>query len=104
MKALGTSTRLPKLPNVPTLSEQGLADMAFTGWVGICAPVGTPQAVIDRMGSAVSEVLAQPAVRESLVKQVTEPVGAGPAKFGELIQRDAAIWKKIVTDSNAQLD
>jgi tripartite-type tricarboxylate transporter receptor subunit TctC len=56
------------------------------------------------MSNAVNEVLAQPAVRESLVKQVTEPVGAGPAKFGELIQRDAALWKKIVTDSNAQLD
>ena len=102
--AMGTSARLPKLPNVPTLTEQGLADMAFTGWVGICAPVGTPQAVVDRMSNAVNEVLAQPAVRESLVKQVTEPVGAGPAKFGELIQRDAAQWKKIVTDSNAQLD
>lgn len=102
--ALGTSARLPKLPDVPTLAEQGLSDMAFTGWVGICAPVGTPQAVVDRLGSAVTAVLAQPAVRESLVKQVTEPVGAGPARFAELIQRDAALWKKIVTDSNAQLD
>ncbi|MBU3737737.1 MAG: tripartite tricarboxylate transporter substrate binding protein [Rhodoferax sp.] len=102
--AMGTSARLPKLPGVPTLAEQGLSDMAFTGWVGICAPVGTPQAVVERMGSAVAEVLARPAMRESLVKQVTEPVGAGPARFGELIQRDAALWKKIVTDSNAQLD
>lgn len=102
--ALGTSARLPKLPDVPTLAELSLSDMAFTGWVGICAPVGTPQAAVDRMGSAVSAVLAQPAVRESLVKQVTEPVGAGPARFGELIQRDAALWKKIVTDSSAQLD
>ena len=49
-------------------------------------------------------MLAQPAVRESLVKQVTEPVGAGQVRFAELIQRDAALWKKIVTDSNAQLD
>ena len=102
--ALGTSARLPKLPDVPTLAELGLADMAFTGWVGICAPVGTPQAAVDRMGSAVTAVLAQPAVRESLVRQVTEPVGAGPARFAELIQRDAALWKKLVTDSNAQLD
>jgi tripartite-type tricarboxylate transporter receptor subunit TctC len=102
--ALGTSARLPKLPDVPTLAELGLSDMAFTGWVGICAPVGTPQAVVDRLGGAVTAVLAQPAVRESLIKQVTEPVGAGPARFAELIQRDAALWKKIVTDSNAQLD
>ena len=102
--AMGTSARLPKLPDVPTLSELGLSDMAFTGWVGICAPVGTPQAAVDRMGSAVTAVLAQPAVRESLVKQVTEPVGAGQVRFAELIQRDAALWKKIVTDSNAQLD
>jgi tripartite-type tricarboxylate transporter receptor subunit TctC len=102
--ALGTSARLPKLPDVPTLAEQGLSDMAFTGWVGICAPVGTPQAVVDRLGGAVAAVLAQPAMRESLIKQVTEPVGAGPARFAELIQRDAALWKKIVTDSNAQLD
>ena len=102
--ALGTSARLPKLPDVPTLAEIGLSDMAFTGWVGICAPVGTSQAVVDRMGSAVTAVLAQPAVRESLVRQVTEPVGAGPARFAELIQRDATLWKKLVTDSNAQLD
>ena len=102
--AMGTGARLPKLPDVPTLAEQGLSDMAFTGWVGLCAPVGTPQPVIERIAAAVTEVMAQPAVRESLVRQVTVPVGAGPAVFGELILRDAALWKKLVADSGAQLD
>ncbi len=102
--ALGTEARLPKLPQVPTLAEQGLSDMAFTGWVGLCAPVGTPQSVIDRVSRAVTDVLTRPAVRDSLAKQVTEPVGAGPATFAELIERDAAIWKKLVVDSKAQLD
>jgi tripartite-type tricarboxylate transporter receptor subunit TctC len=102
--ALGTAARLPKLPQVSTLAEQGLADLAFTGWVGLCAPVGTAPGVVDRLGAAVSEVLARAAVRESLAKQITEPVGSGSDRFAELIQRDAALWKKLVVDSGAQLD
>jgi tripartite-type tricarboxylate transporter receptor subunit TctC len=106
VKALGTGTpeRLPKLPQVPTMAEQGLGDLGFTGWVGLCAPVGTPPAVVNKVADAVKAAVAQPALREQLVKQVTDPVGGGPEQFSALIQRDAAAWKKIVVDSHAQLD
>lgn len=102
--AIGTSARLPRLPNVPTIAELGLGDVAYTGWVGICAPLGTPAAVVNKVSAAVQKALGDPAVREAFAKQTAEPVGSSPDKFGELIARDSAIWGKIVADSGAKLD
>ncbi len=102
--APATPQRLPKLPNIPTVAEQGLADLGFGGWVGLCAPLGTPPAVVQKVAAAVKAAVAQPALRDQLTAQVTNPAGDGPEAFGALIQRDAAAWKKVIVDSKAQLD
>ncbi|WP_425257644.1 tripartite tricarboxylate transporter substrate binding protein [Rubrivivax sp. RP6-9] len=66
--AVGTATRSPVLPNVPSLVEAGLPNAAYTFWVGLFAPAKTPPAIVERMHAEVAKVLAQPDVKDRLDK------------------------------------
>ena len=75
---LGVSTakRSSALPNVPTIAETGLPGFDYNLWVGLWAPAGTPQDVVDKINADVAKVLAMPDVRERLA-----PPGAAPRVF-----------------------
>ncbi|OOG87666.1 hypothetical protein B0E41_03855 [Hydrogenophaga sp. A37] len=53
--------RDPRLPNVPTAAQSGLKDFVLGLWLGLFAPVGTPEAVVERLNKAVNAALAAPA-------------------------------------------
>lgn len=102
--AVGTAKRLPQIPAVPTLAEQGLADMGYTGWVGLCAPRGTPAPVVEKISQGVKAALGRDNVRDTLARQMAEPVGDGPEAFSQTIERDAAVWRDIAKSSSIKLD
>jgi len=106
VKALGVGTaqRLPQLPSVPTLAEQGLENLNLSGWVGICAPRGTPAKIVDKLSQNLDKVLARQNVREFFARQMAEPVGGGPQVFAQTIARDTARWGEIVKASGIKLD
>jgi tripartite-type tricarboxylate transporter receptor subunit TctC len=100
LKALGAASeqRNPMLPDVPTLKEQGFADTQADNWYGLLAPAKTPPAVIARLNKAVHEVLADPAVRDKLVKSGAVPSPTTPEDFGKLLQSEIARWGKIIRE------
>lgn len=102
--AVSMAQRMPQLPDVPTLAEQDLEDLNFVGWVGICAPRGTPPEVTAKIARSVQQALAESALRAAFAKQIVEPVGAGPAAFAQTIERDAQVWRRIVAASPADRD
>ena len=102
--AVGTAKRLPQIPTVPTLAEQGLADMSYTGWVGLCAPRGTSAPVGEKISQSVKKALSRQNVRDTLARQMAEPVGDGPEKFTQTIERDAAVWRDIVKSTGTKMD
>ena len=61
LKALSVTgaARDPKLPNVPTAEESGLADFQIVNWQGLFAPAGTPQPIVDKIAQAVADVVRQ---------------------------------------------
>jgi tripartite-type tricarboxylate transporter receptor subunit TctC len=71
VRAIATSTpeRMAVFPDVPTMQEQGLGDMAVLTWVGLLAPTGTPEDIRALLSRNVMEILKEPAVRESIVQQ-----------------------------------
>jgi tripartite-type tricarboxylate transporter receptor subunit TctC len=75
LRALGVTSakRYAALPDVPTIAEAGVPNYEATGWLYIAAPAGTPQAVLERLNSAVAKIIAMPDVRESLIKVGSEP-------------------------------
>jgi tripartite-type tricarboxylate transporter receptor subunit TctC len=100
LKALGAASdqRNPMLPDVPTLKEQGFADTQADNWYGLLAPAKTPPAVIARLNKAVHDVLADPVVRDKLIKSGAVPSPTTPEDFGKLLQSEIARWGRIIRE------
>jgi tripartite-type tricarboxylate transporter receptor subunit TctC len=100
--ALGTSGRVrsPLLPDVPTLAEAGLPGYEAQMWVGVMAPTGTPQPVVDRLNGEINKILARPDVQDTWEKQGAHAMAMNPAEFGVYIQSEIDKWAKIIEANN----
>ena len=109
VKAYGTTTRgrLPGLPALPTLGEQGLADFEVTVWHGIYAPKNLPKAVSDRLVNALQEAVADPVFRESMQKLGALPVSrerASPEGLTNQLRSETAKWTPLIKEAEAYID
>jgi len=100
--ALGVSTakRSSALPNVPTIAEGGLPGFDYNLWVGLWAPAGTPQDIVDKINADVAKVLATPDVRERLAALGAEPMVMTPAKFRKFMRDEMDDSAKVVKAAN----
>jgi tripartite-type tricarboxylate transporter receptor subunit TctC len=98
IKPLGAASakRNPRLPNVPTLIEQGYADTVADNWYGLLAPAKTPGAVIAKLNAAVVAALTDAGVRAKLIQSGALPSPTTPAEFGQLLKDELARWGRVV--------
>jgi tripartite-type tricarboxylate transporter receptor subunit TctC len=101
---IGTRTRSPLLPDVPTIAESGYPGFEAVGWIGIVAPAKTPQPILDRLNAEIVRILKEPDVNERLNTLAFTPVGGTRAEFGAFIKSEIAKWGKAVKDSGAKAD
>lgn len=94
--ALTGSTRMAALPDVPTVSETVLPGLDINLWIGVVAPAGTSQPIVDRLNGDFNKVLALPAVKERIAALGGVPVGGTPARFDEFIRKELARWGKTI--------
>ena len=106
LRALGVAipTRSPYLPDVPTIAEQGFPGFESVGWIGLCAPAGTPVAILDKLNAEVKRMLASPEARTKIDELAFTPVGDSRAQFAAWIKAEIAKWSKIAKDSGARAD
>lgn len=108
LKAVGVTgtSRLPTLPNVPTLAEQGFDSDVFktVGWSAIAAPAGTPPQVIQRLADEIKLATNQPEVKKRISDLGFVANYAGPADFAALYQKQVPVWQAVVKESGATLD
>jgi tripartite-type tricarboxylate transporter receptor subunit TctC len=97
-------TRSPFLPQVPTLMESGMPDVAFYGWNGLFAPTGTPDAVVDALHAAANRALAEPAVAERIRGVGSEPGQASRADFARMVRDDHARWGEVVKRAGIRVE
>ncbi len=104
LRALGVTTlkRSPELPDVPTIAATypGFESVA---WFGYYAPKGTSQEIVQKFYTELSTVMQMPDVREKLIAQGTEPVGAPPAEFRKFMEEEIAKWTKVARAAKVQL-
>lgn len=104
MLAATSAERSPAFPDVPTLKEQGLAQLEFETWSGALAPAATPASVIAKLNSDINTLLQQPEIREQLARQGMNPAGGPPDRFAGLLKSELARWSRVVAAAKIKLD
>jgi len=106
VRALGTTgdKRSTVLPDVPTVAEAGVAGYEATIWLGIMAPKGTPQAIVEKLNAEIRKVVNAPAVKETWAKQGAVPMNMTPAEFGAYLEKDIVKWANVVKTANIKVD
>ena len=94
--AVTGTRRQTALPDLPTISEQGIAGLEQGSWNAMWAPAGTPPDIVLAIQQAMAKVLADPLVRERLVSVGQEPVGNPPAEFEAQFKADITRFAKVV--------
>jgi tripartite-type tricarboxylate transporter receptor subunit TctC len=102
--AVSSTTRLPTLPDVPTVAESGFPGFEADQWYGLVAPAGTPADTIKRFNEAANAALQRPDVAKSLATEGAVPLGGTPKAFGDLIAREIPRWREVVKASGMKLD
>ena len=87
---VSTPKRVADLPDVPTPTEAGLENAESVFWLGVFMPAKTPRDIVERFYNAGAKVLAEPSMRQSLVRLGVEPLPMSPAEMDAFVAREIA--------------
>jgi len=106
LKVIGVSkaTRVPLLPDVPTIAEQGVAGFESGTWQGLLVPAGTPADVVARLSSELTRIIRSPDVRSRLTAQGAEVYTMSPAEFATFFDREQKRWAAVVASGGVKID
>ncbi len=106
VRALATTgtKRSTVLPDVPTVEEAGVPGYETTIWLGLMAPKGTPQAVVDKLNAEIRKAIDQAEEKEIWAKQGAVPMIMTPAEFGAFLEKDIAKWANVVKTANIKIE
>ncbi|MEO6016558.1 MAG: tripartite tricarboxylate transporter substrate binding protein [Polaromonas sp.] len=94
--ATGSTARLPQLPDVPTVAEQGFKGFEMTQWYGLLAPAKWPKANLAKLEAEAIKATRSAAVREKLSHETALAVGNTSAEFDAFIKAEQARWKPVI--------
>src|SRR5712691_9826126 len=94
--AATSPTRIPELPDLPTMLESGFPGFVSTSWTGLLAPAKTPHEIVDRLNAQINAGVASPEFTAALARLGNEPLGGTPQDFADLIKADIAKWAPVV--------
>ena len=102
--AVGSSQRMPVLPDVPTLQEAGVAGFKSITWFAVMAPPGTPKTLTGTINRAIAEVLRSPDVIEQFGKMGIQPVGGSVSETEKFISDERALWEDVIRTANIKIE
>jgi tripartite-type tricarboxylate transporter receptor subunit TctC len=106
MRAIGVSSphRLPELPDVPTMIEQGINGMPPDAWQGIVAPAGTPQAILVKLNKVINEGLSNPELKARIIRLGGAPKLTTPAEFTAFMVEMKNEWGKVLKATGVKIE
>jgi tripartite-type tricarboxylate transporter receptor subunit TctC len=102
--AVTSPQRIANFPELPTMAEAGVPDMAVGSWTGFLAPAGTPTAIIKKLEQAVAQIVKLPEIRDRLRALELDPVGSTAEEFSRVIAADLARWSAVAKAANIKLE
>ena len=94
--AVAGGQRSSILPDLPTISEAGVPGYGASTWLGLFGPAKLPSDIRDTIQDEVKRIIAQPEVRDRMLKIGFEPAGGSPAALATMIEEDSAKWSKVI--------
>lgn len=102
--AVTGSRRDPRLPSVPTVAEAGLPRFTLDSWVGLLAPQGLPQPLMEKLQRAAATALADPGLRRTLEDLGLNAASGEPGQLGRAIAEDMTLYRRIVAEANIRIE
>ena len=104
--AIGSTggSRTPSLPDVPTIKEQGFANLEFTSWFGIVAPARTPPDIVARLNADIVRAVQSPEGRQKMQDAGFRATGTSREEFARTIADDTVTWGKAVAATGFKAD
>ena len=102
--AVTSSVRSPLAPELPTVSEAGLAGFKLEVWFGLLGPANLPAPIMKRLNDELVFMLAQPDVKETLAREGCVAQPGTPKEFGILIKSEIDRWSHLIKDNNIQVE
>lgn len=102
--AVGSPKRLPLMPDVATVAEQGYPGFETSQWYGILAPAGTPEAILKKLNADINKVLADPEIVKRLNDDGAVPGSGSPEDFSAYIDAEAKRWGPVVKKAGIKPD
>ena len=102
--AVTGSQRAAALPDVPTVSEAGVAGYEMNSWYGVLAPAATPPDIVNKAGAEIARIVKLQPVRERLSHEGLEPAGTLPPEFAAYIKAEVAKWARVVKSAGIRID
>jgi tripartite-type tricarboxylate transporter receptor subunit TctC len=105
VRALGTTglKRSTVLPDLPTIDEAGIPGYEALIWLGIMAPAGTPQPIVDKLNGEIGKILTRAETRESWGKQGAEPLLMSPKEFDAYVRKDIDKWAGLIKSAGIKM-
>jgi tripartite-type tricarboxylate transporter receptor subunit TctC len=104
LRALAVTSlkRSPALPDVPTMSDEGVTGYEVLNWFGVFAPAGTPKEIVDRLAAEAAAMFTDPKARESLTGEGADPIASSPADFTAFVRAEIKKWDEVGKAANIQ--
>lgn len=96
--AVASRRRSPALPDIPTFRELGIDGMEVSNWLGVVAPAGTPDAVVDRLNRALRFALSQNDVVTGITRSGNELAAGPPLHFEAFMSAESYRWGRLIRD------
>ena len=106
LRAIGVASlkRSAVLPEVPTVSEQGMPQFEAVSWYALMVPAATPKPVVDKLNAQSLAMLAKPTIRERFAGLGLEPGGGTSQALAATIQSETARWADVIQKKNIKPD
>ena len=96
--------RVPNLPDVPTIAEQGFTDFTPMLWYGYVLPAKTPKDIVDRLYKAYAEATNESGVQERLRNLgLTVKIRSG-ADFGVYMREESIRWRRVIKENHIKME
>ena len=102
--ALSTAARSPDLPQLPTVNETGVARMELEAWFGIFARAGTPRPVLEKLRSAMTQVMQTPSVIAALGRGGNRILRMDGAESETFVKKEINTWAPVIRKAGISAD